>query len=53
MQYVIALDAAIDFKCQAMTAVFIDKCQDLNRFAVLGPVHNKIIGPDMVAVGRT
>jgi len=32
MQYVIALDAAIHFKCQTMTAVFIDERQDLNRF---------------------
>ncbi len=43
----------IDYKCQTMTAVFINQCQDLDRFAVIGPVYYKIIGPDMIAVGRT
>ena len=53
MQDIIASDPAIHHKRQAGAAVFVYQGKDLDRFAVTGPIHHKIIGPNMVAMART
>ena len=53
MQNVIAFNSATYDKCQTVATVFVNQCQDFNRPAVMGAIHHKIIGPDMIAVSRT
>jgi hypothetical protein len=38
---------------QTLTGVFIDDRENLDGPPIMGPGHHKIIGPDMVSVGRS
>ena len=43
MQNIITLDTASHNKRQALPSVFINECQNLDRPAVMGSIHHKII----------
>ena len=43
MQNIIAFNTAIHCDCQTLTTVFVNKCQDFYRPAIMGAIHHKII----------
>jgi len=52
IQYVIRIEPSFHYDVQALSAEFVDDRQHLDGAAIVRAVFDKIIGPDMVAMGR-
>jgi len=52
IQYVIRIEPSFHYDVQALSAEFVDDRQHLDAAAIMRAVFDKIIGPDMVTMGR-
>ena len=52
MEHVTRIESSFHYDVQALSAEFVDDRQHLDGAAIVRAVFDKIIGPDMVAMGR-
>lgn len=53
MQYVVGAELPKKLKHQAFSGEFINNHKDAKRLSFMGPIHNEVIGPDMIGPARS